>query len=265
MIDAALFSKGGMAVWFLAITLSLLLHLLLFLELGRWPLIATAPIDQARVTHVRLAFQPSLPEPEPRLESVSEPEPIAEAIAEPEPEPMIEPEPIPAPKSNPEPQSKPIPDPKPKAKPKPTPKTKTEPKPKPETEPKPENKLQAVAPTPAVAQTAPLKRQMAHAAEPLTRDDNAGRKRYLATLLNLIERQKVYPKIARRRDIQGNVQVAFTVACNGTITGLQTHSGHKILQKSALKAVQKALPLPRPPTENPCPVKVKYAMVFKLN
>jgi len=249
-------NRSGFPWWFLAITLSLLLHLLLFLELGRRQLMAAAPIDRARVTHVRLAFQPPLPQPEPEIESEPEmePEPVVEPAVEPEPEPepepLIEPEPKPEPKPNPEP--------KPKSKPKP--------EPKPKTKPKPESEPQSVAPAPAITQAAPQKRQTAPVVVPQPRDlSAAGREHYLATLLSLIEQQKVYPKIARRRDIQGNVQVAFTVACNGSITGLQTSNGHKILEKSARKAVRKALPLPLPPAENPCPVKVKYAMVFKLN
>ncbi len=239
-------SRSGFPWWFLAIALSLLLHLLLFLELGPRQVIATAPTDLARATHVRLAFQPPPPQPELEIESKPEPEPVLKPVVEAEPEPVIELEA----KS----------EPKPKAEPKPKPKPKTKPKPKLKNNPKP------VTPAPAITQAAPQKRQTAPVVAPQPRDHSAaGRERYLATLLSLIEQQKVYPKIARRRDIQGNVQVAFTVACNGSITGLQTSNGHKVLQKSARKAVQKALPLPRPPTENPCPVKVKYAMVFKLN
>ena len=91
-----------------------------------------------------------------------------------------------------------------------------------------------------------------------------GKARYLATLLDRIERHKAYPRVARRRNLEGRVEVVFEVSCNGSISGLAVSKGHGILQKSARRAVQQALPLPPPPAGIECPARIEFGMLFEL-
>ncbi|HEB95258.1 MAG TPA: energy transducer TonB [Sedimenticola thiotaurini] len=96
-------------------------------------------------------------------------------------------------------------------------------------------------------------------------DRAVGRERYLARLLRLIERQKSYPGAARRRNLEGRVEVSFTISCSGAVTDLQVAGGHGMLRKSARRAVQRALPLPAPPSGVKCPTRVRYRMLFELH
>lgn len=90
------------------------------------------------------------------------------------------------------------------------------------------------------------------------------REEYLATLLAHIEKRKSYPRAARRRGVEGSIKVSFTLGCDGTVSNIRTTGGHKLLKKSASKAVMASLPLPKPPTGINCPMLVNYAMAYKL-
>jgi protein TonB len=58
-----------------------------------------------------------------------------------------------------------------------------------------------------------------------------------------------YPPMARRQGWQGTVRVAFTVRADGSIVGLHVAagSGHPLLDRQALRAVESAAPFPAPP------------------
>jgi len=90
------------------------------------------------------------------------------------------------------------------------------------------------------------------------------RDRYLAALLARIEKRKSYPKAARRRAIEGAVTVSFTVNCDGSIGEINIQKGHKLLKRSAAKAIHLAQPFPQLPVEVKCPLPVNYAMAFEL-
>lgn len=161
------------------------------------------------------------------LQLQSEPEQEPEPESEPEPEPQPEPEPKPEPK--PEPQPKPIPQQEKKSvsSPPPLPSRKVEPRVKP-------------------ASSAELKQ------------------RYLASLLARIEEHKSYPGAARRRAIEGDVSVSFRIACDGSVNEIDIPSGHKLLKQAAAQALNRAQPLPQPPSGIDCPVVVSYVMAFGL-
>lgn len=150
------------------------------------------------------------------------------------------------------PQPKPPEPPKPKPKP-PEPKRAKEPAPVIEPEPEPEPVVTEASP-PAPVQTAGDPQELERA-----------RQHYLGKLLAHIEQQKFYPRAARRRGLQGVIQVSFVLHENGTVSELRVEDGHDVLIKAAEEAVQAALPLPRPPRDVPCPLRVSYGMEFKLN
>lgn len=57
-----------------------------------------------------------------------------------------------------------------------------------------------------------------------------------------INRYKAYPKIAKRRRMQGRVNVKFTILPSGRVSNIRL-SGPKIFHKSARRAVEKAFPV----------------------
>lgn len=146
-------------------------------------------------------------------------------------------------------------------KPKPIPKQKNELKPK---ERAPE-KIEQLKPGPEVVpeQTAATKVEEKIHRGP-DKDAALIRKTYLSKLLTYIEGHKYYPRTARRRGIEGNIEVTFELLCDGTISELKTSGGLKILRKSAEQSITKALPFETPPSEVDCPLQVSYIMQFEL-
>ena len=154
------------------------------------------------------------------------------------------------------PAPEPQPQPKPKPKPKPLPKPKPIPKPEPEP-PKPEP-----LPEPPPPQEMP-KQQQAEEAR-MAADAARGVQNYLALVMQQVERHKNYPRVARRRGLEGSVQIRFQIAADGTVRALNLEGGHSLLQSAARRAVEKAIPFPPPPpgAAKPCPV--AFAMLFEL-
>jgi protein TonB len=145
-----------------------------------------------------------------------------------------------------------IPPPKPVLKPKPIS--------KPQTKPKVVEEIAAVIPEQAVASKVAeqIQRGQADVSAPI-------RKHYLNNLLTYIEGHKYYPQSARKRGINGSIDVSFELLNNGEINGLKASGGPMVLRKAAEQAVANALPFPVPPAEVNCPLQVSYDMQFQLD
>ena len=87
---------------------------------------------------------------------------------------------------------------------------------------------------------------------------------YIENILLEIEKNKFYPTIARKRNMQENVKVSFTLLENGDVTDLEINGRFKILRHAAKKAMLNALPFNTPPVEMQLPFTVKYSMAFNL-
>ncbi|PVV14444.1 MAG: hypothetical protein B6D77_03260 [gamma proteobacterium symbiont of Ctena orbiculata] len=211
----------------LALSLSLLLHIMLVTE---WSdkMITQAAIEELEKPPllVQLTFQRPLPEIIPEV--IQPPEPIVKQVVKPKPKP------------------------KPKAKPQIKKKRRTKPIPKPviaETKPVtlPEEKpLARPQPPPEVQPKVDLREQ------------------YLAQLLAMIEAKKHYPTIARRRNMEGKIEVSFNLSCDGKVSKLTIKGPHSLLRKATGKAIDAAQPLPQPPSQIECPMPVHYAMAYSL-
>ena len=82
-----------------------------------------------------------------------------------------------------------------------------------------------------------------------------------------IESRKKYPAAAMKQQMQGRVAVRFTIASDGTISGLEVRqpSRYRLLDDAALEAVKAASPFPRPPAKLfNGPVRVEISIVFEL-
>ena len=91
------------------------------------------------------------------------------------------------------------------------------------------------------------------------------KQRYLSTLLAHIEKHKYYPRPAQKRGIQGHVNVSFSLSPSGNISSIDVNGGPAVFQRAARKAVNAALPLPKPPESIEEALPVEYRMAFLLN
>lgn len=90
---------------------------------------------------------------------------------------------------------------------------------------------------------------------------------YLGMVRMMIEKHKLYPRAARKRQFQGRAVVRFVISADGSVTDvtLAETSGHGILDKAALAAVKDAGPFPRPPMHLfNGPVPLEICIVFEL-
>ena len=91
------------------------------------------------------------------------------------------------------------------------------------------------------------------------------RESYLLRLLEHIDNHKFYPRIARRRGVEGEIKVAFYLRKDGSISNLQVTGGSKVLRKAAKQAVQQSLSLPPPPDSIPLQEQIRFGMVYRLD
>lgn len=82
----------------------------------------------------------------------------------------------------------------------------------------------------------------------------------LAQIRSLIERAKHYPLMARRRGVEGTVDVTFEIQENGRVKGLKLtrSSGSSSLDEAALKTIRRAAPFPFYP--QPIRIGIRFAL-----
>jgi protein TonB len=93
------------------------------------------------------------------------------------------------------------------------------------------------------------------------------KKEYYEMLKMSIESHKKYPRIAKDRNIEGNVKVEFEIIQGGKVMNVTVvrSSGKKILDRAALDAIKKASPFPVPPRQLfKLPLKLAIVIVFEL-
>ncbi len=110
-----------------------------------------------------------------------------------------------------------------------------------------------------VAKTATMPRADASA----TNGDE--RKHYIERLMAHIEAFKRYPRRARRRHQEGDVEVSLRLNSDGSVASMTAHGGTPGLRKASLRAVADARPLPPPPAHLAAPVDIRFIMRFRLH
>ncbi len=165
-------------------------------------------------------------------------EPVQTVIPEPAkplpPPPVIKPKPKPKPVAKIKP--KPVVKPKPKPVVKPVKKKALKP-PEPELEPQPVEVVKLAPPPQPVSPVSETKpEQMMHDLGVIARLEDE----YRLTLSKLIDASKDYPRRAQRRNMEGKATVSFVVLRDGTVKQIRVidSTGHKILDKALLKAIQ---------------------------
>ena len=88
---------------------------------------------------------------------------------------------------------------------------------------------------------------------------------YIQQLLAHIENHKYYPHAARRRGIEGSINISFMLLANGQVRQLQVTGGPNVLQHATREAMEQAQPLPLPPSGISLPRQIAIAMVYSLH
>ena len=222
--------------FFVAAVISITVHAMAAVYLVHYDVpFADQPQSAASVMRISLApTKTAAPQPE------HEPKPISPPKPEPEPPP---------PPRKPAPKSEPVREPEPVIEPAPVSNE------VPETTEVAEEQTAASAYTEAPVDK-PALDQMALEIE---------RKSYLLRLLVHIDSHKFYPRKARRRGMEGKINIAFYLHADGSISDLQVSGGSRLLRTAARQAVQQALSLPRPPESFHLQEQIRFGMVYRLD
>ncbi|PNV82167.1 MAG: hypothetical protein C0627_11355 [Sulfurimonas sp.] len=92
----------------------------------------------------------------------------------------------------------------------------------------------------------------------------AKRELFIAELIKRINSNKSYPRSARRRAIEGNIKVEFTITADGGVRDIKIISGHDIFKKSAIEAIENSFPVEIPKDIFHFPKKFKVDIVYIL-
>jgi len=77
-------------------------------------------------------------------------------------------------------------------------------------------------------------------------DKSAEKRAFLSKVRHAIYSNKKYPKMAKRRGIQGSVQATFDITSNGEVSNIQLSGGSIVLQKAVRKSILKSFPFSIP-------------------
>ena len=94
-----------------------------------------------------------------------------------------------------------------------------------------------------------------------TKSSSGGSSYFLARLKAKIDANKVYPRIARKRGMQGKVKVHFKVTVSGKLANLSV-SGPRVFVNSAKSAVRKSFPVSTSGAS--LPVNVSLVLNYRL-
>ncbi len=94
-----------------------------------------------------------------------------------------------------------------------------------------------------VQQSAPISAPPAPQTHAVQSDFSSEKNAFKRSTRDIINSNKRYPTMAKRRHIQGTVHVVFDILSSGDITNIRTSGASTILQKSARKSVMESSPL----------------------
>ncbi|MEN8304302.1 MAG: energy transducer TonB, partial [Campylobacterota bacterium] len=93
----------------------------------------------------------------------------------------------------------------------------------------------------------------------------AKQREFIEYLVKRINSNKSYPNMARRRCIEGVVDVKFIILANGNVEGIEIVSGKSIFKKATIQAIERSFPIEVDSSlfDFPEVFKVKIAYVLK--
>jgi len=92
----------------------------------------------------------------------------------------------------------------------------------------------------------PVLKPVAQAPAPVAKNDYH-KKAFLRNVRSKIIANKTYPKIAKRRHIEGSVKVRFDITASGDVTNIRFINGKRIFQKSIRATLERTFPMGIPP------------------
>ena len=87
---------------------------------------------------------------------------------------------------------------------------------------------------------------------------------FLADLIKRINSNKSYPHTARRRSVEGTVEIEFMILADGNVKDIKIISGKKIFKKSATDAIRNSFPVKIDSTLFSFPKKFKINITYIL-
>jgi protein TonB len=97
-------------------------------------------------------------------------------------------------------------------------------------------------------------------------DFTAEKKSFFASLRTTIQHHLHYPTAARRRGMEGDIAVKFSLANDGTIHSISVQHGEAIFHNAAKTAVAAASGIDVPLTlTDSLPMEIELTLEFKLN
>ena len=95
------------------------------------------------------------------------------------------------------------------------------------------------------------------------RSSKAQKNRFLSNIRAKINKNKSYPKIAKRRGMQGSVKVRFTILRSGKVGSISV-SGPKVFHTSAKSAVKRAFPISTKNVPFRLPETINFTLRYQL-
>ena len=86
-------------------------------------------------------------------------------------------------------------------------------------------------------------------------------KNYVSVIMASIQAHKIYPYSARRRHMEGQVQVSFFINAQGQVYDLQIKGASSVLRLATKQAVDDAVPFPKPSQPK---IQVHFVMQYVL-
>ena len=96
-----------------------------------------------------------------------------------------------------------------------------------------------------------------------SRNSTAKKNQFLSKVRQKINKHKSYPKIAKRRGMQGTVKVRFTILANGHVGHISV-TGPKVFHTSARHAVKSAFPISTKNVPLSLPASVNLQLRYQL-
>jgi len=90
------------------------------------------------------------------------------------------------------------------------------------------------------------------------------RQLYLSRIMRVVETNKNYPYSARRRHIEANIKVSFSVDAKGRLSDIQTTGPSPLLCTVSKAALSSSSPLPPPPKAISTPMRLTFIMQYQL-
>jgi len=87
---------------------------------------------------------------------------------------------------------------------------------------------------------------------------------YKSKVIEVIEREKFYPPLARRLGIEGEVKVLLTIGRKGELLKVETLSGNRILREATVKILKRCKFPPLPESFKGKEVRLELSICYKL-